>query len=659
MDDDQLIIGETEEEIIVGKSNFCFKKHSKFIIALIIIGILILVAALTFFLIKVFWKTGDKPQEDKPQKDDTEEDDSEEEEPQGDEPTEPSFGLSMEELEKRTSEKYLDTIVLLKEDSPEYAALEEGDKKALIHLVKAGAILEDIELQIDDFFNLPFKKFLEDQIKLGNKQAILTKILFDAQKGINGIDHLSNEVNLAAGHKSKPGMGVYPKDLRKKEFHQILIKMLKENKIEEVRNITNQRSIVLRDGEYLKSIDYVEYFKDDFSKIADELEEASKLSTNTDFNEYLQLQAKALRIADPMLDAYADKKWAELQDTPLELTLTREGECDELTASFSENEELKELLSAKNITPVTKDCLGLRVGIVNKQGTEFILSIKHFLPTLAENMPYSDKYKQDITPDNIKQTMVDVDIILMAGNVGAYRSGITEAENLPNDDKLSLSIGGGRRNVFHRQLRDKNETIIKKKIDEILDPEQHKYYDHEAEYWYTIGHENAHSLGPKNKIDNLGKYSTIIEENKADMGGLAFIDILTKLGFYTNEQRQKLIVTSVIEFFINAKPLLSEAHEVRTVMQNYYFFKKNAYKITENGKIYVDIDKVVPTANEMLKEIIEVQLNNTFADGERYVEKYFVWTKEMELIADKLNKLDSFLNCKIENKLAEKLLSEK
>ena len=94
------------------------------------------------------------------------------------------------------------------------------------------------------------------------------------------------------------------------------------------------------------------------------------------------------------------------------------------------------------------------------------------------------------------------------------------------------------------------------------------------------------------------------------------------MGFYTNEQRQKLIVTSVIEFFINAKPLLSEAHEVRTVMQNYYFFKKNAYKITENGKIYVDIDKVVPTANEMLKEIIEVQLNNTFADGERYVENF-------------------------------------
>ena len=66
-------------------------------------------------------------------------------------------------------------------------------------MVKAGAILENVELQIDDHFNIPFKKFLEDQVKIGNRQAILTKVLFDAQKGINGIDHLSKEVNLVAG----------------------------------------------------------------------------------------------------------------------------------------------------------------------------------------------------------------------------------------------------------------------------------------------------------------------------------------------------------------------------------------------------------------------------------------------------------------------------
>ena len=43
--------------------------------------------------------------------------------------------------------------------------------------------------------------------------------------------------------------------------------MLKEKKIEEVKQILNQRSIVERDGEYLKATDYIDYFKDDFLKI--------------------------------------------------------------------------------------------------------------------------------------------------------------------------------------------------------------------------------------------------------------------------------------------------------------------------------------------------------------------------------------------------------
>ena len=569
-----------------------------------------------------------------------------------------TFGLSTEELEKRTNEKYLGTKFLLLANSTEYANLQEGDKKALVHLVKAGVILEKIEMRIDDHHNIPFKEFLEEEVKKDNKQAKMTKILFDAQKGINAIDRLSNEIHLAKDHPTKPGIGVYPEDLTKEEFHKILIKMLKENKTEEVRNITNQRSIVERDGEYLKSTDYVDYFKEDFSKIADELEAASKVSTNADFNKYLELQVKALRTADPNLDAQADLKWAELQDTPLEFTITRENYEDEITGSFIENEELTKLLNESNINPVPKDCLGIRVGIINKEGTEFILRIKEYLPILAKNMPYSDQYDQDISPDNIKQTMVDADIILLAGDVGAYRAGITLAENLPNDDKPSLKIGGGRRNVYHRQIRAENKTSTQERIDAILDHEQHQYYDSEADHWFTIGHENTHSLGPNMAINNLGIYKSIIEENKADMGGLAFVDLLTNLTYYNEEQRLKILVTAVTDTFLKTKPLLSEAHRVRTVMQNYYLYQKGAYNITEEGKIHVNIDNVVSAAYDMLSEIILVQLNNTFEVGEEYINKYFVWTDEMEIIGKKLKELDTILNCKLENELADKLLAE-
>ena len=617
-----------KEPFIDEKKSCC--KENYLIIISIIIGVIIL-GVMAFFIIRLL----------------NEEDDSKY-----------NFGLNMEELEKRTSKEYLGTISLLKSNATEYESLNEGDKQALKHLVKAGAILENIEMKIDDPHNIPFKEFLDKEIKKENNQAKLTKILFDAQKGINSLDTLSNEINLAEGHKTLPGIGVYPEDLKKEDFHKILIKMLKENKTEEVRNITNQRTMVVREGEYLKAIDYVEYFKDDFNKIAEEFEEAAKVSTNTDFNEYLLLQAKALRIADPMLDAEADKKWSELQDTPLELTLTRENYEDEITGSFIENEELTQLLNEKNITPIPKDCLGLRVGIINKEGTEFILKIKKYLPILAQNMPYSDEYEQDISDDDIKQTMVDADLILLSGNVGAYRAGIVLAENLPNDDKLSLTIGGGRRNVYHRQIRAVNQTKVKEKLNEILDPEQHQYYDPEADHWFTIGHENTHSLGPKMVKDNLGIYSSIIEENKADMGGLGFVDLLTNLTYYTEEQRLKIIVTAVTDTFIKAEPKLSEAHRVRTVMQNYYIYQEGGYNITEDGKIHVNIDNVVPAAKKMLSEIIRVQLDNEFIKGEDYVKKYFKWTEQMKIIGDKLQNLNSFLNSKVENELADKLLSE-
>ena len=571
------------------------------------------------------------------------------------------FGLDLEELEKRTSKEYINTKVLLKPDSPEYLSLAEGDKEALKYLVKAGDILENIHLQIDDHHNLPFKKFLESEVKKGNKQAILTKILFDAQKGINALDRLSNKIHLAKGITNKPGIGVYPEDLSKEEFHKIIIKMLKEKKIEEVKNILNQRSIVVRDGEYLKAIDYIDYFKEDFSKIADLLEKASKVSTNKDFNEYLILQAKALRKADPMLDAEADKKWATLQDTPLELTLTRENYEDELTLTFTENEELKNLLKENNINPVPKDCLGLRVGIINKQGTEDLISIKKYLPLLAKNMPYNNEYEQKISEDKekeTKQTMVDVDLVMLAGDCGTYRAGITLAENLPNDDKLSLTIGGGKRNVYHRQIRFISDPDkLQKLLDEILDKEQHKDYNNEADHWFTIGHENTHSLGPNRPNDKLGKYSHIIEENKADMGGLAFLDLLTKEGYYTEEKKRQIIVTAVVDTFLKVKPTLQQAHRVRTVMQNYYLFKRGAYDI-KDGKIHVNVDKVVPAANEMLAEIVRVQIDDDFAKGEKYVMDYFVWTDEMQLIGEKIQKVSKELNGRLETPLADKLLAE-
>lgn len=570
------------------------------------------------------------------------------------------LNLSSEELQKRTHKDYLITKKMLKPDAPEFLGLAEGDKQSLKHLVKAAYILEKINMQLDNPHNLEFKEYLEKETANGNKDAEMTKILFDAQKGVNAIDSMSQKIYLAKGVGELPGKGVYPQDLTKEEFHKILTKMLNEGKDEEVKKILTQRSVVERNGDELVGIDYINKFKEDFAKMAEELDKAAETSTNADFSEYLRLQAKALRTADPMLDAYADKKWATLQDTPLEFTITRENYEDEMTGTIVENKELSKMLEERGISPIPKDFLGGRVGIVNKKGTDALMAIKQYLPTLAQNMPFNNEYEQNIsTKGDAKQTMVDVDLVAVTGNVGEYRGGITLAENLPNDDKPSLQIGGGRRNVYHRQIRFiSDKAKLEERLDEILDKEQHQYYLDEADHWFTIGHENAHSLGPKKGGETLGKYRNIIEENKADMGSLAFVDLLTELGMYTPEQRKQIIVTTITDNFLKSKPTLSQAHRVRTVMQNKYFADRGAYEITADGKIHVNIDKVVPIAKEMLAEIVRIQIDGDFEKAEKYVKDNFVWTDNLELIAQKLQKVNKSLNGRTESELAEKLLNE-
>ncbi len=568
------------------------------------------------------------------------------------------LNLSTEELEKRTSKDYFSRLQMLSPDSPEYKNLETGDKEALRHLVKAANYIENISLRQSNHMNIPFLNYLEEEISKGNEDAVKTKILFDAQKNVIADDYNSNSVILLKGAKDNDGKAFYPQDLTKKEFHKILKTMLKDGEDKEVERILNQRSIVKRDGNKLTSTDYTEEYREEFLKIADELEEAAKTSTNKDFNEFLLLQAAALRENDPMLDAYADKKWATLQDTPLEFTITRENYYDNFTASVYEDEELNKLLKERNITPYTKDSLGARVGVVNQEGTNNILGIKKYLPILAANMPYSDKYKQNISSNNDKeQTMVDVDIITLTGKEGAWDGGIVIAQNLPNNDKLSLNIGGGRRNVYHRQIRTNKspeyEEKLKNKLNMVLNPELHKYYNDEADHWFTVGHENAHSLGPKDNNEALGINKNIIEENKADMASLAFLDILVNEGYYTEMQKKQILVTYVVNNFLKAKPTISQTHRVRSVMQNYYFIKEGAISVDKNGVININLDKMVPTAQKMLDEIIQVQLSKSSKCVDEYINKNFHWTQDMENVSQNLKKTNKILNGMLETPLAD------
>ena len=66
---------------------------------------------------------------------------------------------------------------------------------------------------------------------------------------------------------------------------------------------------------------------------------------------------------------------------------------EKVTGSMVNNTKLRDYLNYSGIYPIGKDSLGLRVGLINKNGTEAIIEIKKFIPQLSEFMPYYEEYK--------------------------------------------------------------------------------------------------------------------------------------------------------------------------------------------------------------------------------------------------------------------------
>lgn len=547
------------------------------------------------------------------------------------------LNYTIDEFKKMITEEMMD-ITLLSDSSEPYQKLAEGDKKALKHLVAAAKILNTVALKQDNAHNLAQKKALEDAAEKGDEHAQWALKLFNSLNGVAGLNGIDPEpIMIFKGLSTPAGKNFYPEDLSVKEFHQILLNMFKANEVEEIKKILSARTMVVREKDKLKAIDYTEYFKQEFSDMANELEVAAYYCTNELFKEFLSWQAQALLQNNLDMDMLADKHWAMMQDTPLEFTISRENYDDELTSTVLENSELNTLIKQHNIEVIAKDMLGARVGIINKEGTELLLKFKDTMPKLSGLMPFSDKYEQSVNKTKeTKQNMVDVDLVSLTGDYAQCRGGITLAQNLPNNDKLAVKTGGGRRNVYHRQVRQSHDPErTKKMLDAFLHPDFHKYYDKEADHIFVIGHENGHSLGPKSEYQNSpGICKSIIEENKADTVSISFMPEYVKQGIITEEQLKQVYTTWAFRLLLRAKPIFpTETYKIIDLIEFNTMLKHGAISFDENRLMHIDFTKVAPAAYDMLTKVVDIQLSKSPQKARRYIEENTSWGELNEYIA--------------------------
>lgn len=543
------------------------------------------------------------------------------------------IALSEEELDKIINEQTV-PVELIDKNFKGYQALSDGDKKALQHLVNAGKIMNDVSLEQDHSLNRVLKKGLEDAAGKSS-HAAKALMLFNSLNGVegsNGIDE--KHIEIFKGVSAKPGRNFYPEDLSVEEFHRIIKRMLEQGRDDEVRKILSVRTMVRREGDELKAIDYTEYFAREFSEIANQLELAAHYTTDELLKDYLGWQAQALLQNNEDMDMLADKHWAMMQNTDLEFTLSRENYDDAMSGTICENKELSEMLAERGIEVNSKDMLGVRVGIVNKEGTALLLKFKDHMKKLAKLMPYADQYEQNVASGGeLKQTMVDVDLAALCGDYAQCRGAITTAQNLPNNDKLSVKCGGGRRNVYHRQVRmsrDKKRDVELLKA--LVRPDFHKYFNPEAEHIFVIGHENGHSLGPDSSYQNaLGLYKHTIEENKADVVSITFMPEYVKAGIISEQTLKEVYTTWIIRLLLKAKS--PEPHRLGDLIHFNFLLEHGAIEFDADRKLVIHFAKMPEVMHKILEETIRIQLSKSPEDARKFIDRYTTWGSLHEYIA--------------------------
>ncbi len=545
------------------------------------------------------------------------------------------IALSEEELDEILNRQTV-VIELIDKNFPGYQALAEGDKKALQYLVNAGKIINNVSLEQDHHLNRLLKKGLEKAAADNTHAAKALKLFnsFNGVEGLNGID--PKPVEIFKNVHGFPGRNFYPVDMSADEFHRIIKKMLEQGKDDEVRRILSVRTMVRRQGDELKAIDYTEYFAKEFSEAANQLELAAHYCTDPAFKDYLGWQVQALLQNNEDMDMLADKHWAILQDSPLEFTLSRENYDDGMSGTICENAGLATMLADRGIEVNAKDMLGVRVGIVNREGTALLLKFKDHMKKLAGLMPYADRYEQNVAKgDELKQTMVDVDLAALCGDYAQCRGAITTAQNLPNNDKLSIKTGGGRRNVYHRQVRmSRDKQRETEMLNALVRQDFHKYFNPEAEHIFVIGHENGHSLGPDSSYQNaLGLYKHTIEENKADVVSITFMPEYAKAGIISEQILKEVYVTWIVRLLLKSRPGPTQPHRTGDLIHFNYLLEHGAIEFDADRKLVVHFDKMPEVMHKILEETIAIQLSKSPEKAKAFIERNTTWGDLHDYIA--------------------------
>jgi hypothetical protein len=496
--------------------------------------------------------------------------------------------------------------------------LSPGDRKALVKLIEAAKVINDIFLtQLWSGNRALYSRLQKDRTPLGRARLHY----FWINKGPwSDLDGGTAFIPGGPPHKL-PGANFYPEDMTKAEFEKWLSTLAPDQQEDAKGYFT---AIRRRPDRKLTMVPYSLEYRAELERAATLLREAASLTDNATLKRFLSTRADAF-LSNNYFDS--DIAWMEL-DAPLDITIgPYETYLDDLFGYKAYFEAF--------------------INLRDERETAKLAAFARDLQVIENNLPIEPQYRNPKLGAAAPIRVVNE--VFAAGDRGVQ----TAAYNLPNDERVILQKGSKRvmlKNVQEAKFRSVLLPISVRTLARSAQPD----VSFNMFFTHILAHELMHGLGP-HRITVGGRESTVrkemkelygaIEEAKADATGLFALQYMMdharelKLeGVLPSDEaaQRQLYTTFLASSFRTLRFGIKEAHGRGMAVQVNYLLDRGGFVAQPDGTFAVDFKKISGAVRDLTHDLLTLEATGDYAGAKKMLDTLGVIRPEVKRALDKL-----------------------
>jgi Peptidase family M49 len=486
------------------------------------------------------------------------------------------------------------------------SALSAGDRKALVHLIAAARVIDDIFLtQLWSGNHLLLARLEKDKSPLGNARLHYFRINKGPWPDLDG--HMAFLPGVPP--KKLPGANFYPPGMTKEEFES-WAKTLPGNHRPDAEGFF---TVIGRDSaKRLQFVPYSEAYQKDLDRAAHLLREAAGATENQTLRRFLTSRADAFLSND----YYAsDLAWMDL-DAPLDITIgpyeTYNDEIFGYKAAFE--------------------------AYVNLRDDRETAKLKFFadhMQEIEDNLPLDPQYRNPKIGADSPIRVVNEIFSAGDGNHGVQ----TAAYNLPNDERV-VQQKGSKRVMLKNVQEAKFNSILAPISKRMLPVSAQSDLSFDSFFTHILAHEMTHGIGP-HRIQVAGRDTTprqelkelfsAIEEAKADVTGLFMLQHFFDHGMLPGgaPSERRLYTTFLASAFRTLRFGLNDAHGKGMAVQFNYLVDRGAFVAHADGTYQVNFEKVKSAVRDLDHDLLTLEATGDYAGAKKMLDELGVLRPEM------------------------------